>query len=145
MQRGGCLLRCWAEWKGSVGVAEVYKRLTTDYGQSVERSQMFQHGGKSILLIALMGCATTLSSSAASVIEADPARVRHCAFLGTIRGNSAISGMRGSTGRQNSRNEVLEEAAQRGANRVVWVTEDSGFGGSTATGRAYRCPTRGGR
>ena len=101
---------------------------------------MIRHHARYLFPVIFMGCATTLSWSAASISEADPDRVRGCAFLGTIHGDSMIAGLRSATGRQNSRNEVLEEAARRGANRVVWVSEDSGFSGSTATGRAYRCP-----
>lgn len=86
------------------------------------------------------GCATSLSSSAASIVEADEAMVAGCQFLGTFNGTSGWGGTAGAgLGANNAKNAVMERAAKKGATHVVFMSLSGGMF-TKAAGRAYKCP-----
>lgn len=93
------------------------------------------------LLAALFlgGCATSPSPQAARIIEADEQMVRGCKFLGHFRGYSGATGVFRDTGAENSRAEVLNKAAARGATHIVWLHITADWYNPSAEGRAYLC------
>ncbi|HTN51918.1 MAG TPA: hypothetical protein VML50_05910 [Anaeromyxobacter sp.] len=86
----------------------------------------------------LLACATTRSAQASAIRESDGRDLASCRFIGTYSGYSNISGTMSSTGIENAKNEVLEQAASHGATHVVWQAMGSGWG-STVAANAYRC------
>lgn len=99
---------------------------------------------KTIITIAsliLAGCAapvTTVSTSAA-VRPATEQQVAQCAYLDSLMGTSMWYGMFASQGAENARAELLLKAEKIGATHVVWGEARTQFGGSQASGKAYRC------
>jgi hypothetical protein len=68
------------------------------------------------------------------VVDADEKRVRHCEYLGDVRGTAA--------GPEGARFHARDNAGLLGATHVVFVSESPGRMGevkATAMGRAYRC------
>jgi hypothetical protein len=89
-------------------------------------------------LVLLLGCATSRSASARPIYESDARGVENCSFVGSFTGYSNVAGALASTGIQNAKNDVLDQAEARGATHVVWQSVAVGWG-STAAGNAYRC------
>jgi hypothetical protein len=88
-----------------------------------------------LILSTALGCATTLSTRARQVRDADPAMVQQCTFLGDLTGSSNWGGFAKGTGMENAKNEVREKAADLGATHVVFTHTQEG----STSGRAYRC------
>lgn len=86
----------------------------------------------------LSGCATTLSSSAYRIIEADEMMVKDCNFVGQVHGTSGWGNLAASVGIQNAKNGALEKAAKSGATHVYWTDIRGGYA-PYVNGRAYNC------
>lgn len=92
-----------------------------------------------LLVMAMAACSTAPSQHAASVKEADDKMVADCEFLGSVSGFSGFGGPGGSgIGMARSKNSAREQAADKGATHVVWLTVAGGYN-SSATGKAYKC------
>lgn len=89
-------------------------------------------------ILAITGCATTISQAALRVQVADEKAVANCTFLGEVHGTSGWGGLAASQGMENSMNEAREHAAGLGATNVVWDNLSGGFV-PFAVGKAYRC------
>jgi hypothetical protein len=92
-----------------------------------------------IALCLVSSCATTLSPAAAKVQTADSNMVSNCKFIGTMFGSSGMTGVARSIGADNARNDVLEQAAAKGATHVVWEGASDDYWGPNARGNAYKC------
>lgn len=95
-----------------------------------------------LVLLALGGCASTATQSAArEVKDGDPATVnRDCKLLGTVNGRSVFGGAEASR----AEGAVLDargKAAAMGATHIVVMNVDTSgmFNTGYATARAYRC------
>jgi hypothetical protein len=91
------------------------------------------------LLLSLAGCAPSLSAGARALVDADVSRVRGCASLGIVTGDTQWGGPAGDKGAERSKDEVREQAARLGATHLVWLSTSSDLG-SMASANAYRCP-----
>ena len=90
------------------------------------------------LLLALSGCATSPTSAALAVHDADAHMVENCQFLGDVTGTSGWGGLAADTGEQNAQTEAREKAARLGATDIVWTNIAGGWAPNTS-GKAYRC------
>ena len=91
-----------------------------------------------VAILMLNGCATTLSQSAARVVDADTKMTENCKFLGDVLGSSGWGGFGISVGVNNAKNEAREKAASMSATHIVW----HGVSGGTCpsvSGKAYLC------
>ena len=68
---------------------------------------------------------------------APPEAVTGCAYLGEVNGTSGWSAAAG--GMSLAEGEALDAAAELKATHVVWYAKDASWG-TSASGRAYRCP-----
>lgn len=96
---------------------------------------------KLVLILAaalLAGCATT-ANLGGPVKPAEAEQVKGCAYLNDVHGSSMWYGMFASAGLDSARTDVLKRAQELGATHLVWSQPDSHFGGTTASGKAYRC------
>jgi hypothetical protein len=77
-----------------------------------------------VMLISISGCASTPSESASriQVISADDAKQYQ--YIGRVQGSSALTGMARETGYHNAMNNMLANAAAKGADFVV--VDDNG-------------------
>lgn len=91
-----------------------------------------------VSLVAISGCATTLSTSARNVKDADITIIEKCNFLGDVQGSSGWGNLAASAGMQNAKNEAREEAAAMGATHIIWTSLVGGYS-PYATGKAYLC------
>jgi len=91
-----------------------------------------------VAILVLNGCATTLSQSAARVMDADMKMANDCQFLGEVHGTSGWGNLAASTGIENARNEAREKAASKGATHIVWTNVAGGYS-PYVSGTAYRC------
>lgn len=100
-------------------------------------------GGLACIALAV-GCASTLSERASMIQWADqPQQVAGCRHLGIVDGSSSQTGPANiSTGRNNARNEVLENAAKRGATHIHWMSNDESFMAIHMTAEAFDCTAR---
>lgn len=89
-------------------------------------------------ILILIGCATTLSKSAAEVKDADMKMVETCQFLGDVHGSSGWGNLAASTGMQNAKNEAREKAASMEASHIVWTGIAGGYS-PYISGKAYLC------
>jgi hypothetical protein len=71
------------------------------------------------MLIVLIGCATTMSDRASRIRIIIAEEAKQYDYVGLIQGSSSLSGVARHTGYQNALNEVLDEAAAKGAEFVV--------------------------
>lgn len=88
--------------------------------------------------LALSGCATTLSSQAMRIHDADTNMIRNCKHIGDVHGSSGWGNIAASTGIQNAKNEAREQASAMGATHIVWTNISGGYS-PFVTGKAYRC------
>ena len=93
-----------------------------------------------ILLTGLIayGCATTLSSSATRILDADAKMVDGCTYVGEVHGSSGWGNLAASTGIENAKNEAREKAAALGATHILWTNVSGGYS-PYVSGRAYIC------
>lgn len=76
--------------------------------------------GSMILLTSLLtGCATDMSDRASHVQIINQEQASHYQFVANITGSSTLTGIARHTGYQNAVNEVLDKAAEAGAQYVV--------------------------
>jgi hypothetical protein len=101
--------------------------------------------GKTVLLYAIVatylilsGCATTSSSHAMKIKDADAKIIENCRYLGDVYGSSGWGNLAASTGIQNAKNEAREQAVTLGATHIVWTNVAGGYS-PYVSGRAYRC------
>lgn len=94
-----------------------------------------------VLPLVLVGCATAPSPEAARLVDADPAMVQGCDYVGLLTGKSLVGGLMQGIGKANAQAEVENAAVSRGATHLVWQSLASGMGGGDASARAYRCAT----
>lgn len=92
------------------------------------------------LVLLATGCASQPSLKAAEVAESDEQGVLGCKFLGSVQGSSVIGGVV-TTGAHNASVDAREQAAEMGANRIVFLSVEKGglMGTGSARARAYRC------
>ncbi len=94
-----------------------------------------------IIILALstfVSCATTLSSTAIKIKEADIKIVESYKYLGEVHGSSGWGNVAASVGMQNAKNEALEKAAKLGATHVIWNNITGGYS-PYVSGKAYYC------
>ena len=90
------------------------------------------------LLVTTAGCATSLSSRAMKVQDADMTIMERCKFVGDVQGSSGWGNLAASAGMQNAKNEAREQASELGATHVIWTSVAGGYS-PFATGKAYMC------
>lgn len=71
------------------------------------------------ILLVLVGCATTMSDRASRIRIITAEEAKQYDYVGLIQGSSSLAGVARYTGYQNALNEVLDEAAAKGAEFVV--------------------------
>lgn len=91
-----------------------------------------------VAILMLTGCATTLSQSAARLIDADMKMTENCKFIGDVHGSSGWGNLAASTGIENAKNEAREKAATMGATYIVWTGMAGGYS-PYVSGKAYLC------
>lgn len=90
--------------------------------------------------VLLAGCATVPTPQAQSVAEVGSGMVEGCHLLGAVNGSSLMDGVLEARGVQSAKNEAMNEAAQWGANAIVWTHITQRYwGAELVTGNAYRC------
>ena len=94
------------------------------------------------LASSLTGCAGQMTERASRVRMAEAEAVKECQFLGQVTGTSTLTGIARHSGYQNALNELLDEAAERGASHVM-LSRDSRPAywtfAQNVRGEAYRC------
>ena len=75
-----------------------------------------------VVIFMFTGC-TTLSQSAARVMDADMKMTDNCQFLGDVYGSSGWGNIAASVGIENAKNEAREKAASMGATHIIWTGE----------------------
>lgn len=95
--------------------------------------------GKLILLAAfLAGCTNPVAPPA--VREVDETQVAGCAFVTNIRGTPSVYGpVLGEQGIAYTRNQVIKDAAEAGANTIVFEKVSPGATVYVVNATAYRC------
>ena len=71
------------------------------------------------LLLSLFGCATAMSDQASKIRIITSVEAKRYEYIGMIQGTSSLTGIIRHTGYQNALNEVLDKAAEKGAEFVV--------------------------
>jgi hypothetical protein len=71
------------------------------------------------IVIALFGCATTMSERASRIRIITAEEAKKYDYIALVQGSSSLSGVVRYTGYQNALNEVLDKAAAKGADFVV--------------------------
>lgn len=94
-----------------------------------------------VATLAIVGCASTPTPKAASIVEADERMVVECKFLGSVFGDTAYGGFANDLAANNAKVDLLEKAAKLGATHVVITSLHGGSLSSQgkAEGRAYLC------
>jgi hypothetical protein len=69
--------------------------------------------------LSLVACATTMSERASQVQIISAEEARQYEFVSRLTSSSSLTGVARETGYQNALNDVLDQAAARGANFVV--------------------------
>lgn len=90
-----------------------------------------------ILLQACAGPATPVQVS--GVEPSDEAGVVNCRYVDQVTGSSGWYGVNAGLGLSNARTDVLTQAKNLGANRVVWIPMTQGYGSTHAAAKAYKC------
>jgi LDH2 family malate/lactate/ureidoglycolate dehydrogenase len=91
-----------------------------------------------VIILMVSGCATTLTPSAARIMDADMKVTENCQFVGDVHGSSGWGNLAASTGMENAKNEAKEKAAAMGATHIVWTGMAGGYS-PYASGKAYLC------
>ena len=92
-------------------------------------------------LLLLSGCATTTASHVPDGMRVTTAdRVSACTTAGDVHGVSGLYGVFGQSALANARQEAFKQAAEMGANTVVWGQVVASYGSTAITGMAYKCP-----
>lgn len=93
-----------------------------------------------LVTIALAGCATVPTPEAQSVAEVGAGMVDGCHLLGTVHGQSQLEGIFEAKGVENAKAHAMADAAQWGANAIVWTHITQRYwGAELVTGNAYHC------
>ena len=96
------------------------------------------------LLLALAGCTsphnTQPGEPVSSVRPASDADVKGCKYLDDVAGTSAHYGVFAGRGITNTREEATLRAQTLGATHIVWGQPASGYGATSISAKAYRCP-----
>jgi len=71
----------------------------------------------------LVGCATTMSERASHVQVISVEEAKQYEFVSALSASSSLTGVARHTGYQNALNDVLDQAAAKGANFVVLDAE----------------------
>lgn len=66
-------------------------------------------------------------------------QVKSCEYLDDIIGTSSYYGVFATKGIKNSKEEVINKAADIGATHIVWKSNSLTYGSTSITGMAYRC------
>lgn len=91
-----------------------------------------------VAVMFISGCATTPSSRASAVQDADQESVKNCEFVGSISGTSGWGNLAASTGINNAKNEAREQAGRLNATHIVWLSVAGGYS-PNVSGNAYKC------
>ncbi|KAF0844353.1 hypothetical protein FNL37_1797 [Methylovorus glucosotrophus] len=94
------------------------------------------------LLIALLtGCASAdLNKVPEGMRVKDEKSVSACEFKGEVNGISSLYGLFAEVALSNARKQAFAQAAELGANTIVWKPQVAQYGSTSANGNAYRCP-----
>lgn len=93
------------------------------------------------LAVAMGGCATTNATSESVVLVNDRNTISTCSSLGQIQTQSLWGGFAATGIAYNDAMAALKnQAAERGANRILLVNVSNTLGGTNIVGDAYRCP-----
>lgn len=90
-------------------------------------------------MLFLAGCVSTPTPAASKILEADEEMVKGCQFLGTMTGKSSLGRALPETGEANAKNDLLKQAASKGATHVIWRDITFNGWGWRQTGRVYKC------
>ncbi len=94
------------------------------------------------LLLALTGCATTISERAMRIREAQRSDVKDCRLLGEVKGRSGQGGLiMQEAGKNAAKTQALNQAGDMNATHIVWTLAEGGYFGGNAVGMAYDCKT----
>lgn len=96
-----------------------------------------------VLLLVATTCVTAqLTPEAEAVrVTTNPAAVQGCEPLGEVKGSDHLNGGIGQgAAEENARRRLRNETAKRGGNVVLVESGQTGWGGSSQRGEAYRCP-----
>lgn len=94
--------------------------------------------GSATLLLAACVSTQPVSRSPA-VTPATAEQVAGCQYVDDLVGVSGMYGVFADKGIENARKKALEKAASLGATHVVWADANTGYGSTSAAGKAYRC------
>lgn len=95
--------------------------------------------------LVVSGCATVPQPGAQSVADVGAGMVQGCHLLGAVNGSSLMDGVLEAKGVESAKAEARNQAAQRGANAIVWTHITQRYwGAELVTGDAYRCPYKAG-
>ena len=93
-----------------------------------------------VAVLTTTACITTNPDNRdVDIIEIDDSGVADCEFLGTIFKSVTAGLLFGSTALEAAHNQVLDDAAGRGATHVIWMGQGGGGMTQNASAKAYRC------
>lgn len=92
-------------------------------------------------VVVLAACATVPQPGVQSVADVGAGMVQGCHLLGAVNGSSLMDGVLEAKGVESAKAEARNQAAQWGANAIVWTHITQRYwGAELVTGSAYRCP-----
>jgi hypothetical protein len=103
-------------------LAPDFRRLLTTKGGAMRLRTAFL---SAVIVQCLVGCATTLSERASRVEIISAEEAKQHKFVARLTSSSSLTGVMRHTGYQNALNDVLDQAAAKGANFIV-LDPDSG-------------------
>ena len=93
-----------------------------------------------LLGLVLTGCASQGQRPAKiSVAPATEETVKACEYLDDVVGTSGWYGVFASRGIENARSEAMSKAAEIGATHIVWQSNNTNYGSTSVSAKAYRC------
>lgn len=87
----------------------------------------------------MTGCAATNVRPPQGMKVALEKDVSACEFLGDVHGVSMFYGMFAGSAITKAQKEAFNNAAELGANTVVWLPVQAQYGGTSVHANAYRC------
>lgn len=96
--------------------------------------------GVAVVGLALSGCVSTTQEADRIRVVSDKADLSSCQFIAQITASSYWGGV-AATGLayNNALNDLRNQVAQRGGNRLYLVNSSNTIGGTNMIGDAYRC------
>jgi hypothetical protein len=89
----------------------------------------------------LSGCASGIGADQPTygIVVADDRNVLSCQLLGDVSGVSPLYGLFVASALKDARDAAFREAKKMGATHLVWVSQNTPYGSTSVTGKAYRC------